>query len=254
MTISPRIWATLCNFVESFVSLLEHLSFLLKFPNPLLFCINLLLKLVFTLKESSMSLVHFLIHFHWRHLGHWWLFWHTWKRRRRRRRGLTSWLEEVVVITIPLWCLSFQIRRILPCILEFSLLSLHLRFHLMFSLLLGPFLFFLLPFCVFLPFSFLKFVWVLVWTLTFDFKWDLFKSHLVLNFSLLKLLDFSIPLHFLFDILFLGIPELFTGLSWVASNLLLLSWLFSWKTCLFITRESGLVIERTTRSVKSWAW
>ena len=158
------------------------------------------------------------------------------------------------MITIPLWCLSFKIRRVLPCILEFSLLSLHLRFHSVLSLLLGPFLLFLFPFSVLLPFSFLELVSILIWSFAFNFEWDLLESHLVLNFSLLEFLDFSIPFHFFFNILFLSIPELFTGFSRVTLNLFLLIWLCSWKTCLCITRESGLVIERTTRSVKSWAW
>ena len=254
MTKSPRVWTTLCNFIESFVPFFKHLSFLFKLPNSLLFLINLLLKLVFTLKESCMSFVHFLINLHRRHLRHWcwlWWCWHTWKKR---RRGLTSWLEEVVVITIPLWCLSFKIRRELPCILEFSLLSLHLRFHSVLSLFLGPFLLFLFPFSVLFPFSFLEFVWILVWSFAFDFKWNLLKSHFVLNFSLLEFLDFSVPFHFFFYSLFLSIPELFTGFSRVTLNLLLLIWLCSWKTSLCIARESCLVIERTTRSIKSWAW
>ena len=123
----------------------------------------------------------------------------------------------------------------------------------MFHLLLGPFLLFLFPFSIFFPLSFLKLIWISV-AFAFDFHWDLLKLHVMLCFSLLELLYLLIPSHLFFDTLSLSIPELFTSLSWISLNLFLKIRLSSWETCLFISRESSLVIERTTRTIESCAW
>ena len=123
----------------------------------------------------------------------------------------------------------------------------------MFHLLLGPLLLFFFPFSILFPFSFLKLIWIGV-ALALDFHWDLLKLHIVFCLSLLEFLNLLIPSHLLFDILSLSIPKLFASLSWVSLYLFLLIWLCSWETCLFISRESSLVIKRTTRTIKSCTW
>ena len=124
----------------------------------------------------------------------------------------------------------------------------------MFGLLLSPFLLFLFPLCILFPLSFLQLVWVREWALGFHLERQLLQSHIVLGLSLLKLLDFLVPLHLVLHGLFLRLPEVFTGLAWIARHLLLEVWLCSWKTGLLVARESGLVVERTTRPVQSRGW
>lgn len=202
-----------------------------------------------------MSLIQFFVHFHGRHLRSLlrWIplrtfLWSSWKGWHTSRR------EEVVVVAVPFWLLSFKIGLILPSKLEFSLLSLHLGFHLMFSLFLSPLLLFLFPLSILFPLGFLQLVWVSVRALSFHLERQLLKSHIVLSLSLLELLDFLVPLHLVLDRLLLSLPEVFTGLTWIARHLLLKVWLGSWKTSLFVARESGLVVERTARAIESWAW
>ena len=62
---SPGVRAALCHFIERLVSLLKHLPLLFEFPHLVLFLLNLLLQLIFTLQETSMSLIQFSVHFHW---------------------------------------------------------------------------------------------------------------------------------------------------------------------------------------------
>ena len=157
------------------------------------------------------------------------------------------------MIIIKLWDLSFKVRLIFPRIFELSLLCLHLLFHLMLHLLLGPLLLFFFPFGILFPFSFLKLIWIGI-AFALDFHWDLLKLHIVLSFSLLELLKLLIPSHLFFDTFSLSIPKLFASLSWITLNLFLKIWFSCWKTSLFITRESGLVIEWTTRTIKSCTW
>ena len=123
----------------------------------------------------------------------------------------------------------------------------------MFHLLLGPLLLFFFPFGILFPFSFLKLIWIGI-AFALNFHWDLLKLHIVFSFSLLEFLYLLIPSHLFFDTLSLSIPELFTSLSWVSLYLLLEIWLGSWETCLFISRKSGLIIERTTRTIEPCAW